>query len=119
MSFETVMKDIGKVSLNIVDGKYIVEALSWTEKASAVLATAIMEQPTLKATLTDLVNKAEAIGADIVADAAGKGLNLAADAKTLADVEDFFKWFTATVVPLVESIYGELKTDITGAAAGS
>lgn len=116
MSFGTVIKDIGKVSLNVIDGKYIVEALSWTEKASAVLATVIKEQPDLKETLTELVSKAETIGADIVADAAGKGLNLASDAKTLADVEDFFKWFSSTVVPLIESVYGELKTDISGAA---
>lgn len=119
MSFGTVIKDIGKVSLNIVDGHYIAEALSWTEKAAAVLGTVITEQPTLKATFTDLVSKAETIGADIAVDAAGKGLNLASDAKTLADVEDFFKWFTATVVPLIESVYGELKTDITGAAKSS
>lgn len=116
MSFGTVIKDIGKMSLNIVDGKYIVEALLWTEKAAAVLGTVIKEQPDLKATLTELVSKAEAIGADIVADAAGKGLNLAADAKTLADVEEFFSWFTTTVVPLIESVYGELKTDISGAS---
>jgi uncharacterized protein YbjQ (UPF0145 family) len=113
MSFKTVVSDIGKVSLNIVDGHYIAKALTFSEKAASVIATAIKDSPQLKAALTELVTKAEAIGADAVVDAAGKGINLAADAKTLADAEAFFTWIISTLVPLVESVYSEVKTDLT------
>ncbi len=115
--FEQGLKDVGHVALNVVDGKYIAEAVTWTEKAESVLATAIKDQPELKATLTTLVQKAEAIGTDAVTDVAGKGLNLAADAKTLADAEAFFAWIISTLVPLIESVYTEVKTDLTTAPA--
>jgi hypothetical protein len=114
--FEAAVEDAGKVALNVVDGKYIDEAITWTEKAASVLATAIKDQPALKTALTTLVTKAEAIGADAVTDAAGKGLDLASDAKTLADVEALFAWIMSTLVPLIESVYAEVETDVTQAA---
>jgi hypothetical protein len=111
--FEQDLAKVGHVALGVVDGKYIADALTWTEKAAAVIATAIADQPELKATLTTLVQKAEAIGADAVSDVAGKGLDLTADAKTVADFEAFLTWIKATLVPQIESIYGQITTDVT------
>jgi hypothetical protein len=114
---ESTLADVGHVALNVVDGHYIAEALTFTDKAASVLATAIKDQPELKTALTTLVTKAEAIGADAATDVAGKGLDLVSDAKTLADVEALFGWIMATLVPLVESVYDEVKTDVTTAPA--
>jgi hypothetical protein len=111
-TFEKDLAKVGHVALNVVDGHYIADALTYTEKAAAVLATAITDQPELKSTLTTLVTKVEAIGADLVVDATGKGLNLASDAATVAAVEDLLSWSKATLVPLIESIWGQLTTDV-------
>jgi hypothetical protein len=113
MTFKTVLTDVGHVSLNVIDGHYIAEALSFAEKAEAVLATAIKDSPTLKSVLTDLVAKSEALGADAVSVAGADGINLATDAKALADVEAYIAWIRATLVPIVISLYSDLKTDIT------
>jgi hypothetical protein len=111
--FEAGVEKVGHVALNVVDGHYIADALTWTEKATAVLETAITDQPELKTTLTTLVTKVEAIGADLVVDATGKGVNLVSDAKTIADVTAFLTWAKGTLVPTIEAIYGQITADVT------
>jgi hypothetical protein len=44
--------------------------------------------------------------------AAGKGIDLAADARALADAEAFFGYFKSIFVPLVEKVYSEVAADI-------
>ncbi len=56
-----------------------------------------------------LVQQAQTVIADTVGDVAGKGLNLAADAKTLSDAEQFFAYFKDTFIPLVESLLLRLR----------
>jgi len=105
MNFGTVLKDIVEAP---------VELINWGFKAEKVLATAIKDQPQLKTVLTALIKQAESIGTAGIAAAGGSGLNLTADATVLADAEAFFAYVKSNVVPLVESIYGEVKADVTG-----
>jgi hypothetical protein len=107
----TFCQECGHILTEIVEAP--IKLITWGEKAEKVLATAIADQPELKTVLTTIVTKAEAIGTAGVAAAGGAGLNLTADAAVLADAEDFFVYVKTTVVPLIESIYGEVKADIT------
>lgn len=104
--FEKIATGVGHVA------EKIVEFPVWIEKGIKVLDTAVKDQPALKATLTTLLQKGEAIVASGAVDVAAKGLNLAADAATLAQVEDFFMWFKSTVIPEIEAVYNEVKTDV-------
>lgn len=107
-AIETVGKDIVKV---------IEEPFKFVVKAEAVIATAIKDDPEIKAVITTLVQKASEVGAAAVLAGGSKGLNLAEDSAALSQAEAFFEWFKATVVPLVEKVYGEIKTDLTTPAA--
>ena len=97
--------------------KGITYPFTYAYKASKVLATVIKDQPVLKVLLTQMVQKAEQIAADGLAAGGAKGLNLAEDAVVLADAEAFFVWFKANVVPEIETVYGEIKTDVSAAVA--
>ena len=112
MSVGSVLENVGK---DVVKG---VEApFKWIGKAEKVLATAIKDQPELRTTVITLVQKAEAITASGVKDVGEKGLNLQDDAATLALVEDFFSYFQQTLVPIVEKVYAEVKTDVASPVA--
>jgi hypothetical protein len=92
--------------------EFPVKLITWGEKAEKVLSSAIGDQPELKTVLTTLVAKAESIGSAGLTAGAGSGLNLVADSAVLADATDFFTYVKATVVPLIESIYDQVKTDV-------
>jgi hypothetical protein len=81
-------------------------------KAEHVLADAIKEQPAVKSAVIDLVQKAESVIGDVTLATAEKGVNLADDAKALADAEQFFSWFKTNFIPLMSKLYGELKEDV-------
>lgn len=92
--------------------KDVVEIPKFVVKAAAVLGTAIKDQPEVKNVLTTLVSKAEAITASGALDVSQKGLNLISDAATIALVQDFFTYVKTAVVPMVESIYEDVKSDV-------
>jgi flagellar hook assembly protein FlgD len=81
-------------------------------KASSVIATAIKDEPEVKALILDLVKQASGVIASGTAAVTDKGINLTADASVLASAEAFFGWLKATFVPTVEAIYNEAKTDV-------
>ncbi|MCU1247073.1 MAG: hypothetical protein JWQ49_102 [Edaphobacter sp.] len=81
-------------------------------KAEKVIASAIHDQPEIKAAILSLVKQAQTVIADTVGAVAGKGLDLAADAKALADAEAFFEYFKSTFIPLVEKVYTEVAADL-------
>jgi hypothetical protein len=108
--FEKVVEDVGHGIK--VAAEDVVKFPSFVVKAAAVLETAIKDQPEVKAVLTSLVQQGESIAVSVTTDVAGKGLNLAADAATLALVESFFVYFKSTVIPMIENIYGEIKVDV-------
>lgn len=82
-------------------------------KAAAVISTAIKDQPEIKNAVTVLVEKCDAIGADTMIDVAERGLNLIDDAATVRAVADLGEYLKSTFIPLVEKLYGEIKTDVT------
>jgi hypothetical protein len=93
-------------------GKVIVKVVEFLPKVEAVIASAIKDQPEVKSAILDLVKQATAVIGDVATDAADKGINLAADAELLADAEQFFSYFKSEFIPMVESVYAEIKTDV-------
>jgi hypothetical protein len=89
-----------------------VEIVEFLPKASAVIANAIKDEPTVKQAVLDLVKNAEQVFADGAIAVAGKGVDLVSDAKVLADAEAFFGYFKTEFVPLIEKLYGEVKADL-------
>lgn len=92
----------------------IVRTVEFLPKAAAVIASAIKDQPEVKTAVLSLISQATVVIGDVATDAADKGIDLAADAKTLADAEAFFDYFRSTFVPLVEAVYAEVKADVSG-----
>jgi hypothetical protein len=104
--FEKIATDVGHGLEKVAEfPKFVV-------KAAAVVGTAIKDQPQVKEVLTTLVSDGEAIIASGALDIAGKGLNLINDAATLALVEAYFAYIKSTVIPMVETIYGQVKADV-------
>jgi hypothetical protein len=99
----TVAKDIA------YGVEYPVEFLT---KAEKIIASAIKDQPEIKTAVLNLVKQAQTVIADSVSVAAGKGIDLVADAKALADAETFFGYFKSTFIPLVEQVYAEVAADL-------
>jgi len=90
----------------------VVAAVQFLPKAAAVIASAITDQPEVKSAVLGLVQRAETVVGDVTGAAVDKGINLAEDAKALADAEVFFTWFKSSFVPVIEQVYAEVKTDI-------
>jgi hypothetical protein len=114
LSMSNVFDKIGhgiKVGAEDV-AKGVVDVVEWTPKAIAVLATAIKDRPEVKSAVLALVKQATAVIADVGVDVAGKGINLAADTKTLADAEAFFVYFRGTFIPLIEQVYTQVAADV-------
>ncbi len=109
-----VIQDIGHglKTVAVDTAKFIEEPIQFLAKAEKVIASAIQDQPAVKQAVMSLVQQAQTVIADTVGDVAGKGLNLAAAAKTLSDAEQFFAYFKDTFMPLVESLYAEVKADV-------
>lgn len=93
-------------------GKVIAYPFTHTAHFVAVLGTALKEEPTVRSAVEGLVKAAEVVIADGGADIAEKGLNLVDDLKTVADVQAFFKYFTGTFLPVVETAYKDLQADV-------
>lgn len=90
----------------------IVHPIEFCIKAEKIIASAIKDQPEVKAAVLDLVKQATGVIGDVAEDVAEKGINLQDDAKTLADAEAFFTYFKDNFIPLVEKLYAEVKADI-------
>lgn len=86
--------------------------ISFLLKAESVIASAIKDQPEIKSAVISLIAQAEAVIGDVATASAAKGINLASDAKALADAESFFEYFKSTFIPLVESVYAEVAADV-------
>ena len=108
--FPTIGHDL-KVAA--VDVEHVaVKVVDFLPHAAEVLATAIKDQPEIKSALLKLVQKASGVLASGTVAASDRGIDLAADAATLAAAEDFFAYFKGTFVPLVESVYTEIAVDL-------
>jgi len=104
-------EDVGKGVEEVVEYA-IVHPVEFVVKAEKVLTSAIKDQPEVKDAVLGLVKQATGVIGDVATDAADKGINLEADAKTLTDAEAFFTYFKSTFIPLVESLYAEVEADV-------
>jgi hypothetical protein len=105
---ETAGKDIGKA---------IVWLPEHLDKAIAVLATALKDEPALKTAVLELVQAAGKVIADVGGDVASKGINLSEDIQTVTDVKAFFTYFEDTFLPECEAVVKEIKSDVATPAA--
>ncbi len=110
-----IIEDIGHgLKVVAVDVAHAVEyPITFLVRAEKVIASAIKDQPDVKTAVLSLVKQAEAVIGDVATAGAEKGVNLADDAKALADAEVFFEYFKSTFVPLVEKVYTEIAADVT------
>ena len=102
-----ILKTIGTDIVRVIEAPF-----KYAEKVEEILATTIKDEPALKSVVVTLVSKVEGLIADGSLDVATKGLSVTDDAKTLADLQAFGAWFAASFVPVVESVYSEVVTDL-------
>src|SRR4030088_2121832 len=98
--FQKIEAGVVTVAKDIAHG--VVYPVEFLVKAEKVIASAIQDQPEIKAVVLNMIKQAQGVIADSISVAAGKGIDLAADAKALADAEAFFGYFKSTFIPLVE-----------------
>jgi len=108
--FQIIGHDVKNAAVDT--GKGIADAVEWLPNAEHVFATAIKDQPVVKAAILGLVKQAAVVIADIGIDAAAKGFDLVSDLKTLSDAEAFFSYFARTFMPAIEQVYADVKADI-------
>ena len=99
----TVIHDVERV---------LVDVVTFLPHAADVLASAVKNEPNVKAALIQLIEQASLVIADTGTAAISKGVNLAADAKTLADADAFFQFFIKSFVPAIEKAYGDIQAGI-------
>jgi hypothetical protein len=112
MSVLTVIKKIGDKVLSVVE---------WPFKHGAMLAAIMRDSmknaPATRDAILGLVQRFEALGPDVLADLASKGLDFRADVQTLADVKALFSYFQTDFLPVVAKDFQELSADAQIAAA--
>lgn len=109
-----VFEEVGHgLKVAAVDTEHaIVDAVEFLPKAEKVIASAIKDQPQIKDAVIELVKQAEGVIGDVAGAVATKGIDLASDAKALADAEAFFSYFESIWIPLIEQVYKEVAADI-------
>lgn len=112
MSMLTVIKKIGDKVISIVE---------WPFKHGAMLAAIMRDSmknaPATRDAILGLVQRFEALGPDVLADLASKGLDFKADLQTLADLKALFGYFQTDFLPVVAKDFAELSADVQIAAA--
>ena len=107
--FEAGLQKAGKGVLTALESPVKLE--QFLARGVKVLEDAVTAEPEVKTVLSEIVSQSVAIGAAAGTDVAEKGLNVVDDFATLQKIEAFAKYVETTVVPLVEKLYGEVKTD--------
>jgi molybdenum cofactor biosynthesis enzyme MoaA len=104
---------------SIVDGvEKVVEApVKFVEKIATIFEQVKTDEPELRAALVGMVGKAEAVGGDIAVDVTADGLNVTADLATLKAAGDLVSYFRSSVAPLIEQVYGQVKSDLSPTAS--
>jgi hypothetical protein len=117
-AFEQDLAKVGKVAVGIVDGEYILDGVKYLGKAAAVFATAIKDQPALKTALTTVAKDGAKIVGELGSVIAEKGINWTDDQALVSQVTAFLvSDLNGMLFPLIEKIFGELKTDVVATPA--
>lgn len=90
----------------------VLDVVEWLPKAEVVVTTAIKDQAEFKAATLDLLKLGSTVVADVAVDTADKGINLTADKQTLIAAEAFFTYFKNTYVPMIESVFEQVKANM-------
>jgi hypothetical protein len=107
--------ELEKIGEDILHG--VEEPFKFIGKTVKVLETAIKDQPVLKADLAALVTQVKAIAEGATVDLAAKGLDPVTDLTTLQQLESLFLFIKNTLVPEIETIYEQVKEDVTSTTA--
>lgn len=107
MTFITVVKKIGEKILSVVE-----YPIKHSVQLAEMLVDFEKDEPKVKTAIVGLVEQFEALGPEVAAAIAAKGVNFAADAATVAGVESLFGYFVNTFLPAVEAAYADFKTEI-------
>ena len=105
-----IVKDLEVAGKDVI--KVVVYPFVHTAKVIAILGTALKDEPALKASVTNLVSAAAKIIADGALDVAAKGMNLPEDLATITDMIVFFRYFSSTFIPEVESVIKDVEVDV-------
>ncbi|MFC6644441.1 hypothetical protein ACFQBQ_02320 [Granulicella cerasi] len=105
---EVAAKDVAHVAVEVVD--FLPHALK-------LLDDAIAHEAEVKTLVVDLVKQATAVLTAGTVAVTDKGVDLTADAATLAAAEGFFAYFRGTFLPAAEALYAQLEADVDGASA--
>ena len=109
-----VFEEIGHgLKVAAVDTEHvIVDVATYLPRVAKAIDDAIVAEPELKAVVTGLIGKFTALGPDVLAAVASKGLDLANDLATVTAVEGIVSYFTGTFLPVAEKLVGEVVADV-------
>lgn len=106
--FKSILRGVEKV---------VASPVTAVEKVKTIFEQVTEDTPELRTALQGFVGKAEAVGGDLVVDTSADGLNVQADMQTLAAAADLIAYFRTSVLPVIEKIYGQVKSDVSTTAA--
>lgn len=105
---EVAAKDVAHVAVEVVD---------FLPHAVALLDDAIAHEADVKTLVVNLVKQATGVFTAGTVAITDKGVNLTADAATLAAAEAFFTYLKDTFLPSAEALYKQLEVDVTADAS--
>ena len=95
------------------------EPIAIATKVKTIFEQVTEDTPQLRTVFIGLVSKLEAVGGDITAVVNADGVNISGDVQTFQDAAAAISYFRATVLPVVEQVYGQIKTDFAAPAAAA
>lgn len=111
MSVLTVIKKVGEKILSVVEYPF-----KKADEIESILSTGIEEFPATKDALIGTVQRLEALGPEVLAALASKGIDFEADAEAVAGIKAFFTYAKDTLFPVVEADFKAIKSDVAAPA---
>lgn len=79
-----------------------------SQKFFLIVSHGSQDAPEVATVVQTVLEKALTLGTDVTAAVAADGLNIAEDAKVLADGKDLFTYVQGTAIPVVEKVWSDL-----------
>jgi hypothetical protein len=98
-------------------GAFFTDVVTFGEKLGVIFTQLQADSPELRTALTGLVSKLEAVGGDATLEIASDGSNLPEYFALANDSVAAVKYFRASVLPVIEQVYAQLKGDFAPAPA--
>lgn len=106
--FEKIVADVENVAK---------EPIAIATKVKTIFEQVTADTPQLRTVFVGLVGKLEAVSGEITADVSAGGVNISGDVKTFQDAAAAISYFRTTVLPVVEQVFGQIKSDLNPAPA--